>query len=740
MVLAWTLVVIPVGHAQLPTLTKLPYNHVERLEVDLQVGLWAQPLPMDWDGDGDLDMVAVTAGVPSNGVWVYENPAAGGVSGGGSGTIVRVDTRAIQRAGDGGATAAPPISTNADVLSLPARAARDVVFKPGKWVAKGPEDITVSYVNGQPLVCVPGEAKVRAAGEATPFGGAVAGGAPVKECSGVVYPDFRKTGFDNPQPIGIAQLRSYKRTRGDQWKFFDYNGDGAMDVVVGLGVWDDYGWDDAYNPAGVWTNGPLHGYVMVALNTGTTESPKYDGGWLSIETWQPNPDASKPEKWINPETLDVYGASSPNFADFDADGDLDLVCGEFLDALTYFENVGTRTEPRYARGKFLARDGRAIRMDLQMLQVIALDWDGDGDTDLVVGQEDGRIALWEHTGKVENGMPVFELPVFFKQEADYLRIGVLPTPTGADWDGDGDQDLIAGDTAGYINFVENIGYFEGKPIWAPPVYLNAGGERIRIQAGTNGGIQGPCEAKWGYTTTTVGDWDMDGDLDIVTNSIWGEILLYENVGTMTAPELAAAQPIEVEWDGPTPKPAWFWWNPKGKQLVTQWRTSPFIGDMNSDEINDLVILDHEGYLALFERSKRSEQYEDIENQRRVSITRLITTPGARVFLDEKGEPLRLNSGWAGKSGRRKFTFCDWDGDGKTDMMLDGKNVEFWKNVAAKPGEYRFKNMGPVAEDKLAGHTIAPGLVDWNKDGVPDLIAAAEDGCVYYLENPRTKGK
>src|SRR5262245_50242306 len=57
----------------LPSLVKLPYNHADRLIVNLQVGLWAQPLPMDWDGDGDLDMVAATSGGPSNGVWVYEN-------------------------------------------------------------------------------------------------------------------------------------------------------------------------------------------------------------------------------------------------------------------------------------------------------------------------------------------------------------------------------------------------------------------------------------------------------------------------------------------------------------------------------------------------------------------------------------------------------------------------------------------------------------------------------------------
>ncbi len=551
-------------------------------------------------------------------------------------------------------------------------------FKPGVRLDSAVHNITCSYVNGKPQVLTPGKH----------------------------YHEFREKAFRSRQNIPFKP--DFYLGRAKQWKLCDYDGDGVTDLIIGASDWREYGWDNAFNEKGEWIQGPIHGYVYFMKNHGTDAEPEYKEAVQVQAAGQP---------------LDVYGCPSPNFADWDGDGDLDLICGEFLDRITYFQNVGTRQAPEYAEGQFLTHAGSVIKMDLEMLQVMAHDWDKDGDTDLIVGQEDGRVALLENTGVLKDGVPAFLPPHFFRQEADSLKVGALCTPDSVDWDGDGDEDLISGDTAGYISFVENL---DGgnPPRWAAPVALKAGGETIRILAGPNGSIQGPAEAKWGYTVLDVADWNDDGLLDIVINSIWGEVLWYENTGTPKTPELAAANPIEVAWEGATPKPPWFWWNPKGKQLVTQWRTSPVVHDFTGDGLNDLAILDPEGYLALFERQRQGES--------------LVTLPGKRIFYDDEGNPLRLNEREAGKSGRRKITLADWDQDGRLDILVNSKNVDLLKNVGTPDKPFVFKNEGLVAKRILAGHTTCPTIVDWDRNGAPDLLAGAEDGFFYHLQNPHEK--
>lgn len=615
----------------LPTLERVKYNH-PGLVVDLGVGLWAWPLPMDFNGDGFTDLVVVCDDKPYNGAYVFEHPG-----------------------------------TN-DIMP---------VFKPARRISRGVRNVQVSYVEGMPRVLSPG----------------------------TEYPDFLTTGLEKPIKLPLSANVHPNRVRGNMWRYVDYDGDGKTDILIGIDDWSDYGWDNAYDADGNWLNGPLRGYLYIVKNIGTNEQPKYAASLLL--------------KDIDEKNLEVFGWPCPNMLDWDSDGDLDIVCGEFLDSFTYFENIGTRTEPRYIAGvKLTDEAGSPLVMDLQMITPVAFDWNGDGHADLICGDEDGRVALIENTGRLNAGRPVFRQPKYFQQEADDVKCGALATPFGVDWDSDGDYDILCGNTAGYIVFFENLsGTDIAETKWAAPQYLAAGGERIRILAGTNGSIQGPAEAKWGYTTLTVADWDGDGLLDIIVNSIWGRVIWFKNVGTKTSPVLAAYQPIEVEWNSPQPVLAYGWLRPRGNELLTQWRTTPFTLDWNSDGLVDLVMLDHEGYLVFFERQNIND--------------RLVLLPPQRVFLGNDGHPLRFNDGLAGKSGRRKICLVDYDRDGAIDILSNSTSADLYRQIKAENGMWTFTNTGPIDERNVSGHSTSPTVVDFDGDDIPEPLIGAEDGRLYY---------
>ncbi len=681
--------------------TSAPSQGLTRLEVNnpdaetfLGVGLWSWPVPADVDGDGRTDLVVSCEDVPYNGVWYFRN-------------------------------AGPD--------------PKFPVFEKAKRLSRGVINVQASWVDGKLRVLTPG-----------------------KE-----HPDFLKTGVEKSVPLkngaeNLPQNVHFNKVRGNMWKLVDFDGDGATDIVVGTDDWTEYGWDDAFDANGVWQNAPLRGNLYLLRNVGTDAAPRYEDAKMLTDV-----DGAK---------LETFGWPSPNFVDFDGDGDLDLLCAEFRDTLQYSENVGTRTEPRYRPFEPLTlTDGTQAAVELAMPTPVAFDWDADGDADVLVGDEDGRIAFFENSGELKDGKPLFKPPYYFRQEPDLLKCGALSTPWGVDWDDDGDWDLICGNTAGYVFFFENLsGPGVENPRWATPVALASepddallaaakslipetaglvetrrdGTSPIRITAGPNGSIQGPAEPKWGYTTLSVADWDGDGLKDVVLNSILGNVFWYKNVGEKGAPKLAQPRAVEVAWDGEPPRLAWGWRFPKGDELLTQWRTTPVALDFNGDGLTDLAMLDVEGYLALYERFKETDEKSDKKTDENAGEkdgekggeTSLKLAPPKRVFVDGAGKPLRLNPGRAGASGRRKICFADYNGDGKLDLLANGSNADLYLQTKAENGLYYFASAGEIDARPIKGHSSSPTTVDFNGDGVPDPLVGAEDGHFYYKRNDWTPGQ
>ncbi|MFA6960762.1 MAG: VCBS repeat-containing protein [Opitutaceae bacterium] len=652
----------------LPSLLVRLPYHQPAATADLGVGLWGWPFPVDRNQDGKPDLVVVSGASPYKGTYYFEN----------TGTH---DATGME------------------------------VFKPAVRIGNGRNDLTPSYLP---------DGTLRVVGP------------------GFEYPDFLKTGADKRTKYTAAPKTIHTtsgRIRGQQLSLVDFDGDGLLDLIAGIGDWTDYGWDNAFDANGRWANGPLHGYVYLLKNSGTNASPVYG---TPVRLQADNRD------------IDLYGMPSPVFADFRGTGKLDLICGEFVDGLTFFENIGTRTEPRYAPGRRLTSNGRPITMPLEMIVVTAFDWNADGRTDLVLSQEDGRVALIENTGRVLHSevrsnprdepvvinLPEFTPPRFFRQQADEVKFGVLTSPTITDWDNDGRADIVTGNAAGEVAYIRNLG---GSPVsWAEPRVLTSGADQqpVRFMAGYNGSIQGPAEAKWGYTNLSTGDWDGDGRADLIVSDITGRVYWLKNLGGNTAgqpPHLSPAQPIQVWWDGkPAQKTDWNWWSPRNDELVVQWRCTPSLVTLPGEKVPGLVTVDPEGYLALYRLETRNGQTRVLPSER------IFHMRGASSF-DSKHKPtgdrdglLRLNSESAGQSGRRTYTFTDWDGDGRLDLLVNSVNVNFLKNVSTQPGEWLFEDQGPLDGLKLAGHSTTPAVGDLDCDGKPELLIGAEDGFFYHF--------
>lgn len=640
-------------------LQKLEYNN-PGLIVDLDVGFKGIPMPMDFDDDGDYDLLISESGSYAEaGIFYFEN-----------------------------------IRGNVDMPIF--RRGMKVSFERRRLGNDG-SSFEVSDVNGQIHVLTPDRVKEKL----------------------LVYKNVPQNVFWDDNELRLPEkayefLHFFKYT---QWKMVDFDGDGITDLVCAAfssGASDLRGAGAAERKK-AYSGASKHNQLIFLKNTGTNDFPVYE-----------NPVEILKE---DGESLARGLAIKPMFADFDSDGDLDFIgigaaqnnekfsVSWKKNFFIYFENTGTKSKYKFTVGKVLTQNEVPVQMESRStIYTTAIDWNKDGHVDIIAGEESGRVSFLKNTGNIVDGVPQFLLPRFFQQEAKYVDFGALVAPRVFDWDGDGLADIISGNEMGYIGFIKNLG---GKtPKWDRPKLLEVDGIPIRIIP--NKALPNTETPYWGYTTIDVGNWDEDELPDIVVNDHNGNVVYLKNIGSRKMPKLSAPKPIEVEWKGKPQKPTWTPGVSKGNELLAPWRTSPLIMDFNEDGLNDLLMLDYEGYLVVYPRSKKEGK--------------LVLGHPERNFVFPSGDPILLNQRTGSSSGRLKITFADWDGDGLKDLIVSSKPAVDWmKNMGMKDGKMVLQYMGRVLSKTLMGHTDGPVVSDWNKDGIPDLLVGAENGVFYYWE-------
>jgi hypothetical protein len=163
---------------------------------------------------------------------------------------------------------------------------------------------------------------------------------------------------------------------------------------------------------------------------------------------------------------------------------------------------GTDGEPLIIRSK-----GREAN-EYTCTRPFAVDWDGDGHLDLVVGNFAGTFYLFKSQGQGKFTPESEEIKAYGQP----LKIYYHSDPFVVDWDGDGDLDLLSGSYEGGVQWAEN-GAGTGKPPQLKP-FRSLIGRGPRLEGGQllrDGDLKGPL----GHTRIWVDDVNSDGKLDIL---------------------------------------------------------------------------------------------------------------------------------------------------------------------------------------------------------------------------------
>jgi len=523
----------------------------------------------------------------------------------------------------------------------------------------------------------------------------------------------------------------------------DWDGDGLTDIVFGSGF----------------------GYLLLFRNRGTLSEPKYPTGEYLFDT--------------EGRLIDAGYMSNPEIADFDGDGVNDLLIGHTGGKVIWYKNIGTNSDRRLVPRGHVQADGAMIITPVRPNPeaphykadyapgVEAVDWDGDGDTDLILGGYiTGYLWYYENIGREADGTPKLTFRGPLKTDGKPIDTIWGAKPCAVDIDEDGDLDLLSGcygKSAGgsnidmpYLLYYENTGdrshpkltrskldYVDGEPrakknlnVCAQPRPLDFNGDgltdlivgdfvsvRLLQNVGT---AQAPrwkmrlLEAPWGLAkfcarevavgqiTSQLIDFNNDGRWDVVTAPRDSEAppLLFLNRDSGT--EGVFGPPLPILPPGQNirhPAPYGDPWN------------YTYLYDFDGDGDDDLLWADHPGYAYLHENTGTNQ-----DRRYDTKGLQLMTVSGTPIRVGPEPVPLDKVEDFTRMQGSRAgIAAADFNEDGLTDIVMSDVFVYV----------YYFLNQGdnrnPVFADGVkvgnAGHRAKVMVCDMDADGWPDLLCS-----------------
>ncbi len=322
----------------------------------------------------------------------------------------------------------------------------------------------------------------------------------------------------------------------------------------------------------VWKEG-----IITHLNVGTADKPEFVGEYANsfyssgafLEaggkrlTLSQYPSA---EAQLADDKIKLPYRAFPTFADLNRDGKQDLVVGGADGRLVVYlaqkqSNQAYATQPLPAGVKtpdafeaaqyVVLPSGKQLTLAKGYATPVVFDTNGDGISDLIIGDGNGSVWLSRGSGNLTFAEPV----PLLSQGGTAIRVTSYATPTIGDLNGDGVLDLVVGDGDGHIT-------------------LFAGTGRTSTGMFGNGNII--TRTGLSFAAPSIRDMNGDNRADLIIGNIEGDLQVYRQGATGNWVVQGAIQGRTANQMGT-------------KALVGGHNSVPLWYDINGDGLDDLIV-------------------------------------------------------------------------------------------------------------------------------------------------------